>query len=218
MIQIAPCDELFDMSIVDAERTRPTIYPRAVSDVSAMWEQGMMARLVAGDDRALAAIYDQYSALVYGIANRLLGAGAAADITQQVFLRLWERPESFDPQRGTLRTFLAVMARRRSIDTLRGNVRSDRRDERVARQAAASTPDVDEAAMAMIASERVRAAVATLPPEQRRAIELAYFEGLTFRDVAAVTGVAEGTAKSRLRLALARLAAHLHDDDTADRT
>lgn len=72
--------------------------------------------------------------------------------------------------------------------------------------------------MAMIASERVRAAVATLPPEQRRAIELAYFQGLTFREVATATGVAEGTAKSRLRLALSRLAAHLHDDDTADRT
>ena len=178
----------------------------------------MMARLSAGDDRALAAIYDQYSALVYGIAHRLLGASAAADITQQVFLRLWERPESFDAHRGTLRTFLAVMARRRAIDMLRGRVRGERRDELVARQAPASSPDVDEAAMAMIASERVRAAVATLPPEQRRAIELAYFEGLTFREVATATGVAEGTAKSRLRLALSRLAAHLHDDDTADHT
>lgn len=206
------------MSIVGVKRSCPAIYPRAVSDASVMWEQGMMARLLAGDDRALAAIYDQYSSLVYGIAHRLLGVNAASDITQQVFLRLWERPESFDPERGTLRTFLAVMARRRSIDALRGNVRSERRDQRVARQAPVTSPDVDEAAMAMIASERVRAAVATLPPEQRRAIELAYFEGLTFRDVAAATGVAEGTAKSRLRLALARLAAHLHDDDTADRS
>ncbi len=178
----------------------------------------MMARLSAGDERALAAIYDQYSALVYGIANRLLGIPAAADITQQVFLRLWERPDSFDPERGTLRTFLAVMARRRSIDNLRGRIRTTRREQTVARQAPASAPDVDEAAMAMIASERVRAAVATLPPEQRQAIELAYFDGLTFREVATVTGVPEGTAKSRLRLALARLAAHLHDDDTVDRT
>jgi RNA polymerase sigma-70 factor (ECF subfamily) len=207
------------MAMVDAARPRrAAIYPHAVSDASAVWEQGMMARLLAGDDRALAAIYDQYSSLVYGIAHRLLGTGAAADITQQVFLRLWEQPESFDPERGTLRTFLAVMARRRSIDTLRGTVRSERRDERVGRQAPASAPDVDEAAMAMIASERVRAAVAMLPPDQRRAIELAYFDGLTFREVATATGVAEGTAKSRLRLALARLAAHLHDDDTADRT
>jgi RNA polymerase sigma-70 factor (ECF subfamily) len=194
------------------------IYPRHVSDPSVAWEQGVMARLAAGDDRALAAIYDQYSSLVYGIAHRLLGATSAADITQQVFLRLWEHPQTFDPQRGTLRTFLAVMARRRAIDALRGRARSERREERVARRAPASSPDVDEAAMAMIASERVRAAVATLPPEQRRAIELAYFEGLTFREVAVATGVAEGTAKSRLRLALGRLAAHLHDDDTADRT
>ena len=110
------------------------------------------------------------------------------------------------------------MARRRSIDNLRGRIRTTRREQTVARQAPASAPDVDEAAMAMIASERVRAAVATLPPEQRQAIELAYFDGLTFREVATVTGVPEGTAKSRLRLALARLAAHLHDDDTVDRT
>jgi RNA polymerase sigma-70 factor (ECF subfamily) len=196
---------------------RRRIYPRGVSDASVAWEQGMVARLAAGDDRALAAIYDQYSALVHGIAQRLLGAAGAADVTQQVFLRLWERPESFDPQRGSLRTFLAIMARRRSIDTLRGRARSERRDEWVGRQAPAVTPDVDEAAMAMIASERVRAAVAALPPDQRRAIELAYFEGLTFREVAVATGVAEGTAKSRLRLALGRLAAHLHDD-TADRS
>jgi len=218
------------MSIVDVQPdtspiprlllARPVreIYPHAVSDASVIWEEGMMARVSAGDDRALAAIYDQYSALVYGIAHRLIGVSAANDVTQQVFLRLWERPESFDPHRATLRTFLAVMARRRSIDTLRGRLRSERRDEQVARQAPVSTPDVDEAAMAMIASERVRAAVATLPPEQRRAIELAYFEGLTFREVASATGVAEGTAKSRLRLGLGRLAAHLHDDDTADRS
>ncbi len=218
------------MSIVGAERTRSrakrsvpaapvrAIYPHAVSEAAVIWEQGMMARLSAGDERALAAIYDQYSALVYGIANRLLGIPAAADVTQQVFLRLWERPDSFDPERGTLRTFLAVMARRRSIDNLRGRIRTTRREQTVARQAPASAPDVDEAAMAMIACERVRAAVATLPPEQRQAIELAYFDGLTFREVATVTGVPEGTAKSRLRLALARLAAHLHDDDTVDRT
>jgi RNA polymerase sigma-70 factor (ECF subfamily) len=207
------------MMVAGLARARtPEIYPRHVSDPSVAWEQAMMARLAVGDDRALAAIYDQYSSLVFGIAHRVLGATSAADITQQVFLRLWEHPQAFDPQRGTLRTFLAVMARRRAIDALRGRARSERREARVARRAPASAPDVDEAAMAMIASERIRSAVATLPPEQRRAIELAYFEGLTFREVAVATGVAEGTAKSRLRLALGRLAAHLHDDDTADRT
>jgi RNA polymerase sigma-70 factor (ECF subfamily) len=176
------------------------------------WECGLVARLRAGDDSALATIYDQYSALVHGIARRLVGGALAADITQDVFVRLWERPDGFDASRGSLRTYLAVMARRRSIDTLRGRTRSERREERVGREAEPATPNVDEAAMAMLSAERLRAAVAMLPPEQRRAIELAYFDGLTFREVAVATGVPEGTAKSRLRLALTRLAAHLHDD------
>jgi RNA polymerase sigma-70 factor (ECF subfamily) len=176
------------------------------------WECGLVARLRAGDDSALATIYDQYSALVHGIARRLVGGALAADITQDVFVRLWERPDGFDASRGSLRTYLAVMARRRSIDTLRGRTRSERREERVGREAEPATPNVDEAAMAMLSAERLRAAVAMLPPEQRRAIELAYFDGLTFREVAVATGVPEGTAKSRLRLALTRLAVHLHDD------
>jgi RNA polymerase sigma-70 factor (ECF subfamily) len=176
------------------------------------WESGLMARVRVGDDSALATIYDQYSALVHGIARRLVGAALAADITQEVFVRLWERPDGFDAERGSLRTYLAVMARRRSIDALRGRARRAQREERVGPHATVTTPNVDEAAMAMIASERVRAAVELLPPDQRRAIELAYFGGLTFREVAVATGVPEGTAKSRLRLALSRLAAHLYDD------
>ena len=77
-------------------------------------------------------------------------------------------------------------------------------------------PNVDEAAMAMIASERVRIAVTMLPAEQRHAVELAYFDGLTFRQVAVATGVAEGTAKSRLRLALNRLAAYLAEEGSVE--
>ncbi len=163
-------------------------YCPAVTDTTAGWEQGMMARLVVGDERALSSIYDQYSSLVYGIARRLLGASTASDITQQVFLRLWERPDAFDPERGSLRTFLAVMARRRSIDALRARKRAEHREQVAATTVPVTSPNVDEAAMAMIASESVRAAVEKLPPEQRHAIELAYFQGLTFREVAIATG------------------------------
>jgi RNA polymerase sigma-70 factor (ECF subfamily) len=178
----------------------------------------MIARMVAGDESALGAVYDQYGPLVHGIAVSLVGADQARDITQEVFLRLWRQPEAYRSEQGSLRTFLAVMARRRAIDELRRSGRRAAREERVARDDRAGTaqpssvPDVEEAAMALIASDRVRAAVARLPPEQRRAIELAYFDGLTFREVARVTGLAEGTAKSRLRLALGRLARDLMPD------
>ncbi len=176
------------------------------------WDTAMAARMTAGDDSALAAVYDQYSALVHGIALNLVGPEAARDITQEVFLRIWQQPASYDPAQGSLRTFLAVMARRRAIDELRRSGRRAAREERAETDRPTVMPNVEEAALAMIASDRLRDAVAKLPAEQRRAIELAYFDGLTFKDVARVAGLPEGTAKSRLRLALGRLAKDLMAD------
>jgi RNA polymerase sigma-70 factor (ECF subfamily) len=172
----------------------------------------MVARLRAGDDSALGAIYDQFRSLVNGIALRLVGPEPAAEITQDVFLQLWQRPDAFDPERGSLRTFLAVVARRRAIDELRRHGRREAREERVRSEETGAAPNVEEAALAMIAADNIRAAVERLPPPQRQAIRLAYFEGLTFRDVALATGSPEGTAKTRLRLGLGRLARDLAAD------
>lgn len=176
----------------------------------------MLARLRSGDDRALGALYDQYGSLVHGIAVHLVGTSRASDITQEVFLRLWERPEMFDPSRGSLRTFLAVAARRRAIDALRREGRAVAREERAVHHQPTVAPDVDEAAMALVDASRVRRAVAALPAEQRRCVELAYFDGLTYREVAVAMGAPEGTTKSRLRLALARLAASLEDEGAVE--
>jgi RNA polymerase sigma-70 factor (ECF subfamily) len=169
----------------------------------------MAARLVAGDDVALGAIYDQFGSLVHGIALRLVGPEPAAEITQDVFLQLWQQPGIYDPDQASLRTFVAVLARRRAIDELRRSGRQEARELRALAEEPTAAPNVEEAALAMIAAERVRAAVDRLPPAQRQAIELAYFGGLTFRDVARATGMPEGTAKSRLRLGLGRLAREL---------
>jgi RNA polymerase sigma-70 factor (ECF subfamily) len=192
------------------------VYDPLVPDDALAWDRSMVARLMAGDERALEAIYDQYAPLVHGIACKLLGASAAPDITQQVFVRLWERPDAFDPARGSLRTFLATVTRRRAIDAMRRTSRSEKYTQDAARDTPTVVPDVDEAAMTLIAAERVRDALAVLPADQRRVIQLAYFEGLTFREVAVATGVAEGTAKSRLRLALARLASHLQAEGAVE--
>ncbi len=168
-----------------------------------------MARLAAGDDRALAAIFDQYSPLVHGVARQLVGGDQAGDICQEVFVTIWQHPERYDPQRGSLRSLLAVMARRRCIDALRSTGRRAAREQAVVSQPAFPAPNVEEAAVALAAAERVRAALHTLPESQREAIELAYFNGLTFQAVAATLGIPEGTAKSRLRLGLGRLSREL---------
>ena len=169
------------------------------------WEHDVKARLVAHDPAALSEMYEQFGSYVFGLAARVIGdRRAAEDVTQDVFLSLWERPEAFDPERGRLRTFMGTLAHRRAIDHVR---REEARRRRSARDAASvlPIPDVDELAIAIVTAEHVRAEVERLPAEQREAIELAYFAGRTYRQVAQELGIPEGTAKSRMRLGLRRI-------------
>ena len=171
----------------------------------------LAARLAAGDDRALAEAFDEFGTAVHATALQILGDGAAAqDVVQDVFVDLWCRPHRFDETLGTLRTFLTLCARHRALDVLRSDVRRAGREERHVRLLPAPRPPspADEVSDADAAAE-VRAAVRRLPPEQRRAVELAYFGGLSYRDVALRMGIPEGTVKSRLRLALGKLGAVL---------
>lgn len=173
------------------------------------WERDVRDRIIARDDTALTEVYDQFASFVYGLALRVIGdARAAEDVSQDVFVGIWQRPEAFDPQRGSLRTWLGTLTHRRAVDYVRREEARRRRAEREASRAV-TAPDVDEMATALVAAERVRAALDVLPAEQRRAIHLAYFEGKTYRQVAEVLGIPEGTAKSRLRLGLRRIAAAL---------
>jgi RNA polymerase sigma-70 factor (ECF subfamily) len=171
------------------------------------WEAAVRTRLLAGEDAALGEVYDQYSSFVYGLAQRVIGdPRAAEDVSQEVFLHIWEHPEAFDPARGAMRTWLGTLAHRRSVDYIRREEARRRRNQREASRRPTSIPDVEEMATALVAAERVRAALDLLPREQRQAIQLAYFEGKTYRQVAEVLGIPEGTAKSRLRLGLRRIA------------
>lgn len=170
------------------------------------WETDVRDRLVARDPAALTEIYDQYGSYVFGLAARVIGdRRAAEDVAQDVFLSLWERPEVFEPERGRLRTFVGTLAHRRSIDFVRREEARRRRAERDA-AGAIGVPDVDEMAIAIVTAEQVRAELERLPDEQREAIELAYFGGRTYRQVADELGIPEGTAKSRMRLGLRRVA------------
>jgi RNA polymerase sigma-70 factor (ECF subfamily) len=170
------------------------------------WEHDVKARLVAREPGALAEMYDQFGSFVFGLASRVIrDRRAAEDVTQDVFLSLWERPEAFDPERGHLRTFLGTVAHRRAIDHVRREEARRRRNVRDA-QTVLPIPDVDELAIAIVTAEHVRAEVERLPADQREAIELAYFAGRTYRQVADELGIPEGTAKSRMRLGLRRIA------------
>jgi RNA polymerase sigma-70 factor (ECF subfamily) len=171
----------------------------------------LVARIAAGDDRALAEAYDQVAGAVHAAAARVLGdTGAAHDVVQDVFVDLWCHPERYDAALGTLRTYLSVCARHRALDLLRSDLRRLSREERRERLLPAQRdPSPAEQVATAETATVVRAAVRHLPPEQRQVVELAYFDGLSYRDVARVTGVSEGTAKSRVRLALAKLQAVL---------
>ena len=167
----------------------------------------LASRLAAGDDLALAEAFDRFGRAVYGTALRVVGDGASAqDVVQDVFVELWSHPDRYDPAAGSLRTYLIVLARHRAVDLVRSELRRIARQERHHRLTPgqhAEAPGDQVLAAAMAGA--IRDAVRTLPDGQRRVVELAYFEGLTCREVALAAGIPEGTAKSRLRLAMAKL-------------
>jgi RNA polymerase sigma-70 factor, ECF subfamily len=167
----------------------------------------LAARLAAGDDHALAEVFDRLAPAVYGAALRVVGEGAAAqDVVQDVFVELWSHPGRYDSTAGALRTYLIVLARHRAVDLVRSELRRIARQERHHRLTPRPRhPSPCEEVTAADAASVVRAAVSLLPDGQRRVVELAYFGGLTCREVALAAGIPEGTAKSRLRLALAKL-------------
>ena len=165
-------------------------------------EAALIARIRSGDDSAMGDLYDRYSGVVYGIALRVLGnTTAAEDVMQEIFLQLWRNPQAFRPERGSLAPWLAVIARNRAIDV----VRKRRPEEDIHELPIAGSVDLEEEAARKIAVEKVRGVLAQLPTEQRKALEMAYFEGLTQTEIAGKTGEPLGTVKTRIRSGLMAL-------------
>lgn len=179
--------------------------PGSVSDTALMMSVGR------SDEAALAELYRRHAALVLGLSRRVLRDPALAeDVVQDVFIRLWERPERFDPDRGSLRSFLVRDAHGRAVDRLRSDGARARREQRQAILEPDSTdPELDREMWNLIRSEHVRAAVAELQAGEREAILLAYFGGFTYREVANLVGAPEGTVKTRIRAGLRKLATKL---------
>ncbi len=150
----------------------------------------------------MAALYDRYSRIVYSVALRVLrDVPAAEDVLQEIFMQVWRNPGSFLATKGSLGGWLAVVARNRSIDSLRRRRPTDQVEE----IALASSFNLAEEAERNNLMERARAAIVHLPAEQRKTLELAFFDGLTHTEIAEVTGDPLGTVKTRIRSALLTL-------------
>ena len=164
------------------------------------------SRLRAGDPDALHEAYRRHGRRVYRIAYGLLRREELAeDITQDVFVRLWRKPERFDPYRGSLASFLQLDAHGRSIDLIRSEEARSRRENAEERRSSEHQVGAEEEAMSRITSERVRSALTLLKDSEREPIAMAFYLGYSYRKVADVLGVPEGTVKSRIRSGLAKL-------------
>jgi len=164
------------------------------------------------DQQALAEAYRRHAGAVFALAQRLLRDRAIAEeIVQEVFLRIWNRPEVFDPSRGSLRSYLLAQCHGRSVDLLRSETSRRQREERDARRTASAGYDVEHEVVDLAVAERVRGALDGLHQNERRAIELAYLGGHTYREVADILEEPEGTVKSRIRSGLRKMRGSLQD-------
>jgi RNA polymerase sigma-70 factor (ECF subfamily) len=182
---------------------------RALADAS---DSALVVAIGRWHEDALAEVFRRHAGAVFALARRVLGdVSRAEEIVQEIFVRLWNEPERFDSERGSLRSFLLAQTHGRAVDLLRSDSARRNREDRDARAAAEAGYDLEREVWDMAVADRVREAVGTLPQDERRAIELAYFGGRTYREVATELGTPEGTIKSRIRAGLKRMRVVLAD-------
>ena len=169
--------------------------------------------IVARDQAAFAAIYRLHGDACFALSRRVLSERSLAEeVVQEVFVKLWNSPDRYDAQRGSLRSFLLAQIHGRSVDVLRSERSRKAREERNAHKVAAGAfDDLEHEVIDLAQAEAVRTALAALSDGERQAIELAYFGGHSYRDVAVLLEQAEGTVKSRIRTGLLRLRSSMID-------
>jgi len=179
-------------------------------------DRELAARLVAGDEGALREVYREHAPAVHGLALRVLSnESLAEEIMQDVFVRLWEHPDRYDSGRGPLRAFLLAMTHSRAVERVRAEESLRRRHAEANRQPLRNVEDPALLLEARDAEQAVRAALAGLPESQRVPIEMAYFDGLSYRDVARALEEPEGTVKYRIRMGMQKLRAALRSVEVA---
>jgi len=182
---------------------------RHLDDVS---DAQLVTSIARYSEVALAEVYRRHGGAVFGLAKRILQNPAEAeDVTQDVFLRLWNQPDRFDPARGSLRSFLLTQAHGRAVDAVRSSSSRRARESRDAMRTAEEAYDMQHEVWDLAVADQVAHAMGELPDEERRAIELAYFDGRTYREVAQLLDQPEGTVKSRIRNGMRRMRAVLAD-------
>ncbi len=161
---------------------------------------------------ALAEAYRRHAGAVFALARRLLNEhNLAEEVVQEVFFRLWDAPEKFDAARGSLRSYLLAQCHGRSVDLIRSEQSRRQREVKEHRQRAEAGYDVEHEVWDLAVAEHVREALVDVPEDERRAIELAYFQGHTYREVALILNQPEGTVKSRIRAGMRRMRRSLAD-------
>jgi RNA polymerase sigma-70 factor, ECF subfamily len=181
-----------------------------VIDVDKASDANLVVAVGRWHQPALAEVYRRHGGAVHALSRRILRSDPSAEeITQEVFLDLWKHPEKFDSQRGTLRSFLLARTHGKSVDFVRSEVARRRREERTTRETATAGYDIDHEVWDMAVAGQVKEALGALPDMMRQPIELAYFGGHTYREVAEMLHEPEGTIKSRIRSGLSRLRVNL---------
>ena len=171
-------------------------------------DAALVARIVQRDESALAALYDRYSGMLSSVLNRILrDSQAAEEILQDIFYQLWRSATQFDASRGSLPGWLLVIARNRAISRLRRH--NPASGEELLENTVVLATNLESTIAQQQLVGKVKGALDSLPKEQRAAIELAYFEGLTHSEIAERTGDPLGTVKTRLRSAVETLKRNL---------
>jgi RNA polymerase sigma-70 factor (ECF subfamily) len=180
--------------------------PHAVSPArTSAADRKLAARLIARDQDALSSAFAEYGGAVLGVARSVLRDQVLAeDVTQDVFTFLWCHPERYDPSVASLRSWLTMLSHRRSVDRVRREQRRSQTEARADGTSGAEIQEENNVATEWVC-ERVRQALAALPPEQRDVLVRAYYGGRTYREVASDLSLPEGTVKSRIRLGLKKL-------------
>jgi len=162
-------------------------------------DTGLLTRIQAGDQEAMSVLFDRYGTMVYSVALRVLkDTGEAEDVMQDIFVQVWKNPGAFVSGKGSLAGWLVVVARNRSIDMIRRR----RPTDPVELFSLPSSTNLAREAERNSLLAKVRGVMGSLPDEQRKSVELAFFEGLSHSEIAEKTGDPLGTVKTRIRLAL----------------